>query len=144
MPSRISWSIIGPDTNGYTYILGKYAIYLHMMRFMIGFRIVSYSHKVTDIEVSVTPGEAISIYDSTKCNTVEQAMQMCEDELSELFRDAQSIMRDLIAALDDLIHEKSNNLGVDVDDSEIQQLVSKRAIWVKELNELEKNIRKDG
>ena len=103
---------------------------------------MSYSHEVTDIEVSVTPGEAISIYDSTKCNTVEQAMQMCEDELSELFRDAQSIGRDLIAALDDLIHEVSNNPDID-DDSEIQQLVSKRAIWVKELNELEKNIRKD-
>ena len=142
MSGRINWSIIGPDTNGYTYTLGKYAIWMHMQKFMIGFRIVSYSHEVTDIEVSVTPGEAISIYDSTKCNTVEQAMQVCEDELSELFRDAQSIGRDLIAALDDLIHEVSNNPDID-DDSEIQQLVSKRAIWVKELNELEKNIRKD-
>ena len=142
MSGRINWSIIGPDTNSYTYTLGKYAIWMHMQKFMIGFRIVSYSHEVTDIEVSVTPGEAISIYDSTKCNTVEQAMQMCEDELSELFRDAQSIGRDLIAALDDLIHEVSNNPDID-DDSEIQQLVSKRAIWVKELNELEKNIRKD-
>ena len=144
MSGKINWSIIGPDTKGYTYILGKYAMYLHMMRFMIGFRIVSYSHKVTDIEVSVTPGEAISIYDSTKCNTVEQAMKVCEDELSELFRGSQIIMHELIAALDDLIHEKSDSPGVDVDDSEIQQLVSKRAIWVKELNELEKNIRKAG
>lgn len=143
MSGRINWSIIGPDLYDYSYILGKYAIWMHKQKFLIGFRIVLYSHEVKDIKVSVTPGEAISIYDSTKCNTVEQAMQVCEDELSEILQGSQIVMNELIAAQNDLIHEVSDNLDVDVDDSEIQHLISKRDIWVKELNELKKNIRKD-
>ena len=156
MSSRINWNIIGPDLYDYSYILGRYVIWLHTQKFVIGFRIVLYSHEVKDVKVSFAPDKVSSIYNAERCSTVEQAMQVCEDALSEILQGAQVIMRELIAEQDDLIHEISDNLAIDVDDPEctdpckqeaiceIQNLIAKRDIWRKELNELEKATRRNG
>lgn len=155
MSSRINWNIIGPDLYDYSYILGRYVIWLHTQKFEIGFRIVLYSHEVTDVKLSIAPDKVSSIYDTESCSTVEQAMQVCEDALSEILQAAQVIIRDLIAEQDDLIHELSDNLAIYVDDSEctdsckheamceLQNLISKQDIWRKELNKLEKATRRD-
>lgn len=156
MSGRISWNIIGPDMCDYSYILGRYVIWLHTQKFEIGFRIVLYSHEVTDVKLSIAPDKVSSIYDIERCSTVEQAMQVCEDALSEILQAAQVIIRDLIAEQDDLIHKLSDNLAIYVDDSEctdsckqeamceLQNLISKQDIWRKELNKLEKATRRDG
>lgn len=155
MSSRIDWNIIGPDLYDYSYILGRYVIWLHTQKFVIGFRIVLYSHEVKDVKVSFAPDKVSSIYNAERCSTVEQAMQVCEDALSEIIQAAQVIIGELIAAQDQLIHEISDNLATDDDPEctdpckqeaicEIQNLVAKRDIWRKELNELEKAARRDG
>ena len=170
MSGRIHWGpIVGSDTCGYSFIPGRYAIWLHMLKCVAEFRIVLYSDEVIDIKVSATFEEGISIYDE-RCNSVEQAMQICEDALSEILRDHDSrsvandgyynamsiqvIMKNLIAAQDALIDKMSNNLVIEVDDPEctdpykkgaiyeIRDLVSQRDTWRGALNALEKAIRK--
>lgn len=173
MPSRISWNAVeGPDAGGYSYIRGEYVIWLHMLKCVVNFSIVLYPGEITDIKISATSGESISIYDARRCGTVGQAIQVCEDALSEILQghdsrpvvndkyynatSIQVMMKNLIAAQDALIDKMSNNLAIDVDDPEctdlckqeaiceIQNLVAKRDIWRKELNELEKAIRRNG
>lgn len=172
MPGRINWGpITGSDTCGYSFIQGRYAIWLHMLKCVAEFRIMLYSDEVIDIKVSAAFDEGISIYDNERCNSVEQAMQMCEDTLSEILQDHDSksvandgyynalsiqvIMKNLIAAQDALIDKMSNNLAIDVDNPEctdpykqeaiykIRDLVSQRDTWRGALNALEKAIRKD-
>lgn len=158
MSGRIHWGgpIVGSDTCGYSFIQGRYTIWLHTQKFEIGFRIVLYSHKVTDVKLSIAPDKVGSIYDAERCSTVEQAMQVCEDALSEILQGAPVIIGELIAEQDALIHEISDNLAIDVDDPErtdsckqeamceLQNLISKQDIWRKELNKLEKATRRDG
>ena len=172
MSSRINWGpITGSDTCGYSFIQGRYAIWLRMLKCVAEFRIVLYSDEVIDIKVSAAFDEGISIYDDERCNSVEQAMQICEDALSEILRgydnrpvvndghynamSIQVMMKNLIAAQDALIDKMSNNLAIDVDDPEctdpykqeaiykIRDLVSQRDTWRGALNALENAIRKD-
>lgn len=174
MSGRISWdTMTKPNRCGYSYIRGIYVIWLHMLKCVAEFSIVLYSGEITDVRLSTASKycEAISIYDAKRCNTVEQAMQVCEDTLGEILQghdnrpvvndeycnamSIQVIMENLIDAQDALIDKMSNNLAINVDDSEctdpykqeaiyeIRDLVSQRDTWRRALNKLEETFRKD-
>lgn len=172
MSGRINWNAVdGPDAGGYSYIRGNYVIWLHMLKCIVNFSIVLHSDEIIDIKVSATFGESVSIYDTKRCNTVGQAIQVCEDTLSEILQghdnksvvndkyynamSIQVIMENLIDAQDALIDKMSNNLAIDVDDSEctdsykqeaiyeIRDLVSQRDTWRRALNKLKETFRKD-
>ena len=72
MSGRIHWGpITGSDTCGCSFIQGRYAIWLRMLKCVAEFRIVLYSDEVIDIKVSAAFDEGISIYDDERCNSVE-------------------------------------------------------------------------